>query len=255
LWSNPSKWETGRDGARLPWAAVDADRLPDALKDERILIGKSKVVPSGVRMTLDRDIEGEFEVRIYEQSTLIIPDDLTLKIKGPIIVDRTNGVARQLGGTVEVGRNLDVDAAVGGEYVITGGSLQVGKLSLNEGAFIVNDYRGKIKSINVKGEYRTGDGEGNTVTKFVAHEGGVTPIQCQDLNLDSYMGEYLVVDVSAYDAEKHGDLVLFAYRGLRNGEFDGGPENPEPQVTIVGAQADVAYDDEAKQVKLTNFRR
>ena len=86
-------------------------------------------------------------------------------------------------------------------------------MSLNEGAFIVNDYQGKIESINVRGEYRTGDGEGNTVTKFVAHKGGVMPVQCQDLNLDSYMGEYLVVDISAYDAATNGDLVLFSYRG------------------------------------------
>ena len=103
---------------------------------------------------------------------------------------------------------------------------------LNEGAFIVNDYQGKIKSINVKGEYRTGDCEGYTITKFVAHKGGVTPIRCQDLNLNSYMGEYLVVDVTAYDADNNGDLVLFSYRGLRKGKFDGGPENPEAQVTI-----------------------
>ena len=91
----------------------------------------------------------------------------------------------------------------------------------------------------MRGEYRTGDGEGNTVTKFVAHRDGVTPIQCQDLNLDAYTGEYLIVDISAYDAEKNGDLVLFIYRGNRNGEFDGGPENPNPQVTIVGGNADV----------------
>lgn len=254
LWSNASNWETGRDGARLPWAADDAERLPDDHIDERILIGKSRVVPSGVRLTLDRDIEGQFEVRVYEQSTLIIPEGLRFKIKGPLIVDRTNSMARQLGGSVEIAKNLDIDAAIGGRYVITGGSLQVGKLSLNEGAFIVNDYRGQIESINVRGEYRTGDGEGYTITKFVAHKGGVTPIQCQDLNLDAYMGEYLIVDVTAYDAEKYGDLVLFSYRGLRKGEFDGGPENPKPQVTIIGAKADVVYDDARKQIRLTNFR-
>ena len=212
------------------------------------------MVKSGVRLTLDRDIEGEFEVRVYEQSTFIIPDSLTLKIKGPLIVDRVNSVARQLGGVVDIDRNLDIDAAIGGRYVITGGSIQVGKLSLNEGAFIVNDYQGKIESINVRGEYRTGDGEGNTVTKFVAHKGGVTPVKCQDLNLDSYTGEYLVVDVSAYDATTNGDLVLFSYRGIRNGKFDGGPENPRPQVTVIGAKADLIYDDIAKQIKLTNIR-
>jgi len=254
LWSNPSNWETGRDGARLPWAGDDAERLPDDQIDERILIGKSKVVPSGVRMTLDRDIEGEFEVRVYEQSTFIIPEGITVKIKGPLIVDRTNSMARQLGGSVDIAKNLDIDAAIGGQYIITGGSLQVGKLSLNEGAFIVNDYRGQIESINVRGEYRTGDGEGNTITKFVAHKDGVTPIQCQDLNLDSYLGEYLVVDITAYDAEKNGDLVLFAYRGLRKGKFDGGPEDPKPQVTIVGGKADLVYDDARKQIRLTNIR-
>ena len=62
------------------------------------------------------------------------------------------------------------------------------------------------------------------------------------------------VDVTAYDAEKNGDLVLFAYRGLRNGEFDGGPENTKPQVTIIGSEADVVYDDDGKQGKWTNFR-
>jgi hypothetical protein len=127
-------------------------------------------------------------------------------------------------------------------------------LSLNEGTFVVNDAWGDIESINVTGEYRTGDGEGNTVTKFVAHKGGVTPIQCQDLNLNAYTGEYLIVDVTAYDFETHGDLVLFAYRGQRNGIFDGGLGHPQPQVTVVGARADLVYDDTAKQVKLTDFR-
>jgi len=253
MWSKASNWETGRDGARLKWAADFADRLPNDKIDKRVLIGKSRVVENGVRLTLDRDIEGEFEVRVYEQSTFVIPDHFTFKIKGPLIVDRTNSMARQLGSHVVIDRNLDIDAAVGGQYVITGGSLQVGKLSLNEGAFIINDYRGKIEFIKVNGEYRTGDGEGNTVTKFVAHKDGVTPVQCQDLNLDAYTGEFLVVDISAYDSAKNGDLVLFSYRGVRNGEFDGGPENPKPQVTIIGGKADLVYDDAAKKIKLTNF--
>ena len=254
MWSTASNWETGRDGARLNWAADDADRLPDDKKDERILIGKSRVIDSGVRLTLDRDIDGEFEVRVYEQSSFIIPEDRTFKIKGPLIVDRTNSMARQLGGTVEIGSNLDIDAAIGGRYVISGGSLSCGKLSLNEGAFIINDYQGKIDSITVRGEYRTGDGDGNTVTKFVAHEEGVAPVHCHDLNLDAYSGEFLVVNVLAYDFEKHGDLVLFSYTGTRKGVFDGGPENPGAQVTVIGAKADVVYDDAAKKVKLTNFR-
>ena len=253
MWSKASNWETGRDGARLRWAADYADRLPNDKLDERVLIGKSRVVKGGVTVTLDRDIDGQFEVRVYEESTFIVPDGRIFKIKGPLIVDRTNSVARQLGGAVSIDRNLDIDTTTG-HYEITGGSLKVGKLSLNEGAFVVDDSQGKITSIAVSGEYRTGDGEGNTITKFVAHQGGVTPIQCQDLNLNSYLGEYLVVDVTAYDAEKNGDLVLFAYRGLRNGEFDGGPENTKPQVTIIGAKADLVYDDAGKQVKLTNFR-
>jgi len=254
MWSNAKNWETGRDGARLDWAADDADRLPDDSIDERVLIGKSRVLPSGVRLTVDRDIEGQFEVRVYEQSTLIIPEERIFKIGGALIVDRTNSMARQLGGTVDIARNLDIDAAIGGQYVISGGSLQVGKLSLNEGSFIVNDHGADIESINVKGEYRTGDGDGNTITKFIAHKNGVTPVQCQDLNLNAYAGEYLIVDVTAYDFETNGDLVLFAYRGQRNGVFDGGPENPEAQVIVIGAQADIVYDDQAKQVKLTNFR-
>jgi len=254
MWSNAENWETGRDGARLDWAADDADRLPADSIDERVLIGKSRVVPSGVRLTLDQDVEGQFEFRVYEQSSLIIPEDRTLKINGPLIVDRTNSMARQLGGTVDIARNLDIDAAIGGQYIITGGSLQVGKLSLNEGSFIVNDHGGDIESVNVRGEYRTGDGDGNTITKFIAHKGGVTPVQCQDLNLNAYAGEYLIVDVTAYDFETNKDLVLFAYRGNRDGIFDGGPEHPQAQVIVIGAQADLVYDDQAKQVRLTNFR-
>ncbi|MBL7189874.1 MAG: hypothetical protein ISS70_26390 [Phycisphaerae bacterium] len=252
-WSESANWETGRDGARLKWAGDAADRPPDDTIDERVLIGKSRVVEDGVTVTLDRDIDGEFEIRVYEQSTFIIPDGRMLKINGPLIVDRTNSVARQLGGTVEIDRNLDIDTTTG-HFVIKGGSFSCGKLSLNEGMFVVDDAQGKIKSINVRGEYRTGDGEGNTTTKFVAHKTGVTPIQCQDLNLDSYMGEHLVVDVSAYDYATNGDLVLFSYRGTRKSGFDGGVERPEAQVQIIGAQADIIYDDDAKQVKLTNFR-
>jgi hypothetical protein len=254
MWSNAKNWETGRDGARLNWASDDADRLPDDSIDGRVLIGKSRVLPSGVRLTLDQDVDGQFEVRVYEESTLIIPEERIFKIGGALIIDRTNSMARQLGGTVDIARNLDIDAAIGGRYVISGGSLQVGKLSLNEGSFIVNDHGADIESINAKGEYRTGDGDGNTVTKFIAHKNGVTPVQCQDLNLDAYAGEYLIVDVTTYDFETNGDLVLFAYRGQRNGVFDGGPENPQAQVTVIGAQADIVYDDQTKQVKLTNFR-
>ena len=252
-WSDPSNWETGRDGARLNWAGDAADRLPDDKIDERILIGKSRVVPDGVTVTLDRNIDGEFEVRVYEQSTFVIPDGYTFKIKGPFIVDRTNSVARQLGGTLDVQKNLDVDTTTG-KYVIAGGSLKVGKLSLNEGAFVVDDTSAAITSIIAGGEYRTGEGEGGTTTKFVTHKGGVTPIQTKDLLLDNYMGENLVVDVSKYDYKTNGDLVLFSYTGVRKGEFDGGPEKSAPQVTIIGANAELVYDDAGKKIKLTNFR-
>jgi len=254
MWSNPANWETGRDGARLKWAADDANRLPDDKKDVRILIGKSRVVEDGVRVTLDRDIEGDFEVRIYEQSTFVIPDDVKFKIAGALIVDRTNSVARQLGGNVEITRNLDIDTTTG-HYRIIGGTLQCGKLSLNEGAFIVDDRWDDIEKITVMGEYRTGDGDGNTITKFVANRKGVTPIECVDLNLDAYTGENLIVDIMEYDFEKRGDIVLFCYSGKRNGKFDGGPENPKPQVLIMGGKADLVYDDAAKTVKLTNFSR
>jgi hypothetical protein len=254
-WSNPSNWETGRDGARLHWSADDADRLPDDKIDERVLIGKSRVVTDGVTVTLDRDIDGEFELRVYEKSTLVIPHGYTLKIKGPLIVDRTNSVARQLGGAVDIDKNLDIDTTTG-QYVITGGSIKVGDaLSLNEGAFIVDDTSAQITSITVGDAFRTGEGEGDTTTKFVAHKGGVTPIQTKDLLLDSYIGENLVVDASKYDYQKNGDLVLFFYTGVRKGEFDGGPEKPAPRVKIIGAKADLVYDDDAKNVKLTNFRR
>jgi len=253
-WSDPSNWETGRDGARLNWAGDSAGRLPDDKIDERVLIGKSRVVPDGVTVTLDRNIDGEFEVRVYEQSTFVIPEGYTLKIKGPFIVDRTNSVARQLGGTLDVQKNLDIDTETG-QYLITGGSLKVGDaLSLNEGTFIVDDSASAITSITVGDEFRTGEGEGDTTTKFIAHKGGVTPIQTKDILLDAYIGENLIVDVTKYDYAANGDLVLFSYTGIRKGEFDGGPEKPAPQVTIIGAKAELVYDDAGKKIKLTNFR-
>jgi len=254
MWSNRSNWESGRDGARLRWSGDTADRLPDDKIDERVLIGKSRVVKDGVTVTLDRDIDGEFEVRVYEKSTFVIPDGFTFKIKGPLIVDRTDSVARQLGGAVDIAKNLDIDAETG-QYVISGGSMKVGHaLSLNEGTFIVDGTSAGITSITVGGAFRTGKGNGDTTTKFVAHKGGVTPVQCKDLLLDAYTGEKLIVDVSAYDYAKHGDLVLFSYTGVRKGEFDGGSEKPTPQVTIIGAKADLVYDDAGKRIRLTNFR-
>ena len=252
LWSDAANWEIGRDGGGVKWTGDTADRLPDDQTDERVLIGKSRVVPDGVTVTLDNDIDGQFEVRVYELSTFVIPEGRQFKIKGPLIVDRTKSVAEQLGGEVAVQRNLDIDTTTG-VYRIAGGSLNVGKLSLNEGTFIVDDSDAKISSINVNGEYRTGDGEGDTTTKFVAHRNGVTPVRCQDLNLDAYLGQNLIVDISKYETN-NGDLVLFAYRGTRNGQFDGGPEKPEARVKIIGGKADLVYDYDGKQIKLTNFR-
>jgi len=248
-WSTPSNWETGRDGARLKWSGDKANRLPDDKIDERVLIGKKQ----GVTLTLDRDIDGEFEIRVYEESTFIIPDGRTFKVNGPFIVDRHKSVAKQLGGTVKVAGSLDIDTTTG-RYVIEGGTVSCSRVRLNEGMFVVDDHQGKITSITVNGAYETGDGEGNTTTIFVAHKNGVAAVQCVDLNLDAYTGEFLVVDVSAYDYAKNGDLVLFSYSGARKDTFDGGPEKPEAQVKIIGAQADVVYDDDAKKVKLTNFR-
>jgi hypothetical protein len=248
-WSDSSNWETGRDGARLKWSGDKANRLPDDKIDERVLIGKKR----GVTLTLDRDIDGEFEIRVYEEATFVIPDGFMFKIKGPLIVDRTKSVAKQLGGTVKIAGSLDIDTTTG-RYVIEGGTVSCSRLRLNEGMFVVDDHKGKIKSITVNGAYETGDGEGDTTTKFVAHKGGVAAVQCVDLNLNAYTGEFLVVDVSAYDYAKNGDLVLFSYTGTRRDKFDGGPEKPAAQVTVIGAKADLVYDDAGKKVKLTNFR-
>jgi hypothetical protein len=41
-------------------------------------------------------------------------------------------------------------------------------------------------------------------------------------------------------------LIFFAYTGTRKGTFDGGPEKPEEQVTIVGGEGALVYDDEKK---------
>ena len=254
MWSDVSIWTTGRDGSGVRWSGDSAGRLPDGATDKRVLIGKASAVPLGVTVILDVDVDNECEVRVYENSALILPRGRTLKIKGPLIIDRKNSLARQLGGVLDVAKNLDIDAETG-RYLVTGGSIKVGHaLSLNEGAFIVDDSRAAITSIVVGGDFRTGKGNGNTTTTFVAHKGGVTPIKCANLLLNSYLGESLVVDVSAYDPATNGDLVLFTYSGSREGKFDGGPENPEPRVTIMGARADLVYDDDGKRVTLTNFR-
>jgi len=81
-----------------------------------------------------------FEVQAYEESA-----PYKMKIKGPLIVDRTHSFTYQIGGDVEIEKNLDIDAAIGGMYTISGGSLSVGTLSLNEGSLVVNDAQDDIK--------------------------------------------------------------------------------------------------------------
>jgi hypothetical protein len=249
-WSDASIWDVGRDGGGINWGGKDAGRLPDGSKDKRVLLGKIEANPDGVRVVLDMDVDDEFELRIYENSTLIIPSGRTLKTKGAIIVDRYKSVVKQHGGALYVDRSLEIDAKTA-EYLITGGSMKIGgSLELNEGKFFVDDSAAAITSISIAGEFTVGEG---TTTEFIAHSDGVTPIQCNDVNLDSYIGENLIVNVSNYDYAKNGDLVLISYTGTRTGKFDGGAEKPEPQVTIIGGNAKLVYDDAAKQIKLTNF--
>ncbi len=252
-WSDTSLWVVGRDGAGVKWGGKPAKRLPDGAKDERVLIGKGSMTPNGVTVTLDMDIDDDvYQVRVYENSVLIIPSGRTLKIK-EFRPDRRNSRVRQTGGNVYVRKNLQIDDRTC-QYLITGGSISAGTLSFDEGTLIIDDSAAAIKSISVAGEFRTGEGDGDTTTKFIAHSGGVTPIKCKDVLLDSYLGESLIVDVTNYDYAANGDLVLFSYTGTRKGEFDGGPEKPTPQVTIIGAKADLVYDDAGKKIKLTNFR-
>ena len=248
LWSDPSLWEVGRDVARLEWGGAPAGRCPDDTKDQRVLIGKKIIAPAGVTVILDVDIDNEFEVRVYENSALVIPSGRTLKI-GRFRPDRNNSMVRQIGGTV-ICTQLCIDD-VTCQYLITGGSMSVGDLILDEGMLIIDDSAAAITSISIAGEFKA---LLDTTTKFIAHSSGVTPIQCKDVQLDTYGGEYLIVDVRKYDYAKNGDLVLFSYTGNREGKFDGGPENPKPQVTIIGADADVVYDDTEKKIKLSNLR-
>ena len=251
-WSDISLWQLGRAGSGLTWAAKSAGRLPDGSKEERVIIGKAK---SGVTVTLDVDVEDEFDVRIYENSKLVIPEGRTLKVAGELRPDREGTSIHQLGGKVQVGGNLQVDDESPARYVMSGGSLHCGTLSLDEGEFIVDNSAGKVSSITVDREFRTHKGNGGTVTKFIANADGVVPIRCKDLVLENYLGEKLVVDVTNYDHAKHGDLVLIEWTGARQGVFDGGPENPKPRVAIVGARAKLVYDDEAKQIRLTEFAK
>ncbi len=253
LWSDRSLWETGRDSSGADWEAIDANRLPDGASDRRVLIGKSSAVPTGVTVIMDQDIDDAFEVRIYEHSTLIIPWGRRLKIAKDLRPDRQNSMIRQTGGHLEIGADLHLDHETC-QYLMTGGSIQANKLSLDEGTLIIDDSRNTIESLRFKGTFRTGDGNGDTTTKFVAHANGLTPIECADIELDSYLGERLIVDVSKYDFRSHGDLVLFRFTGTRKGAFDGGPEDPSARVDIIGAKAHLVYDDDSKQIRLTNFR-
>jgi len=250
-WSDPSLWVTGRDGSGIDWNPVPANRVPDGSKEARVLIGKDE---GDVTVTLDMDVDDTFQIRIYDASTLIIPPGRTLKVDGGIRPDRTDCVVLQKGGHVEVGGNLQIDDQSPAKYIITGGSIRAATFSFDEGLFVIDDSSAEIDSIIVEGEFRTHEGDGDTTTKFIAHAGGVTPIQCRDVILESYVGESLIVDVTNYDYATNGDLVLFSYTGTRTGEFDGGLEDPKPQVTIVGANADLVYDDDGKKIKLTNFR-
>lgn len=253
LWSDVSNWATGRDGSGATWTGEAAERLPDGKIDKRVLVGMSLETLAGVTLIVDQDVDGTFELRIYENSTLVIPAGRTLTVSRDFRPDRRHSMVRQIGGNVIAKRNLQMDDE-SCQYLISGGSLNVGTLSLDEGTFIVDDRRGDVKSISVSGEFRTHKGNGNTTTKFVANKKGVTPIQAKNIVLKSYMGENLVVDVSAYDHTNYGDLVLFSYTGTREGEFDGGPESPAARVTILGGSAELVYDDAEKTIKLTNFR-
>ncbi len=251
-WSDVSIWDIGRDGGGINWGGTRAGRLPDGSKDERVLIGKIEAAPTGVTVILDVDVDDKFEIRIYENSTLVIPSGSTLKIGRSFIVDRHKSLVRQHGGALDVSRSLEIDAG-SAEYVMSGGSMKIGgSLDLNEGKFIVDDSADAITSISIAGEFKAGNG---TTTAFFANSDGVTPIQCKDVKLESYMGEKLIVNVSRYNYKKNGDLVLFSYTGTRTGKFDGGLEDPTPKIIIIGDGADVVYDDAAKKIKLTNFGR
>jgi len=244
-WSDTSIWDADWDGR-------PDGRLPNGTKDERVLIGGSKY---RAKVTVDMDIDDVFQVRIYENSTLIIPSGRTFKLNGEngeFRPDRKNSRVRQTGGTVDVDRYIRIDDPAS-QYLITGGSIRIGDvLRIDEGELIIDDSSAAITSISVAGAFQTGEGDGDTTTKFITHSGGVTPIQCKDVQLLSYTGETLIVDVTNYDYAKNGDLVLFSYTGTRTGEFDNG--SGTPQVTIIGARADLVYDDAGKKIKLTSFR-
>jgi hypothetical protein len=238
-WSDASIWDLWQmDG-------IPDGKIPASKNHGRVMIGGGPFASDGVTVTLDVDIDEIFELRIYRDSTLIIPSGITFKVT-KFRPDRTNSVVRQTGGTSIIG-NLNIDD-VACQYFITGGTVKVDNFNLGEGSLIIDDSSAAIASISVPNALRIGAG---TTTKFIAHKNGIAPVQCKDVQLD---GEKLIVDVSKYDYAKNGDLVLISYAGTRTGKFDGGPEKPTPQVTVIGAKADLVYDDAGKKIKLTNFR-
>ena len=231
-WSDTSIWDVWQmDG-------IPDGKLPASKNHGRVMIGGGPFVSDGVTVTLDMDIDEIFELRIYKNSTLIIPSGITFKI-AQFRPDRSNSVVRQTGGTSIIG-NLNIDD-VTCQYFITGGTVKVNNFNLGEGSLIIDDSSAAIASISVANALRTGAG---TTTKFIAHKNGIAPVQCKDVQLN---GEKMIVDVTRYDYAANGDLVLFSYTGS-------GPEKPGSQeVTIIGGNAELVYDDAAKQIKLTNF--
>ena len=122
----------------------------------------------------------------------------------------------------------------------------------NDGTLVIDDAYDTITEISCHGAFQTGQ---ETTTKFVAHENGVTPIEVTHILIDPFSGAKLIVDVSRYDYKANGDLVLFSYSGNRQGKFEKQfGKDKGSQVTIIGAKADLVYDDAAKKIKLTNFR-
>jgi len=233
-WSDGSIWDLWQmDG-------VGDGKIPASKNHGRVMIGGGPFVQDGVTVTLDKDIDEIFELRIYKNSTLIIPSGITFKI-ARFRPDRTNSVVRQTGGTSIIG-SLNIDD-VACRYFITGGKVNVDNFNLGEGTLIIDDASAAIDSISVTNAFRTSDG---TTTKFIAHKNGIVPVRCKDLQLS---GEKIIVDVTRYDYAKNGDLVLISYTG-------NSPEKPGSQeVTVIGANAKLVYDDAAKQIKLTGFSR
>ena len=230
-WSDGSIWDVWKmDG-------IPDGKIPSSKNHGRVMIGGGPFVKDGVTVTVDTDIDEIFQLRIYKNSTLIIPSPITFKIAN-FRPDRSNCVVRQTGGTSIIG-NLNIDD-VTCQYFITGGTVKVNNFNLGEGSLIIDDSSAAIASISVANAFRSGAG---TTTKFIAHKNGIAPVQCKDVQLD---GEKLIVDVTRYDYAANGDLVLFSYTGS-------GPEKPGLQVTVIGAKADLVYDDAGKKIKLTNF--